>query len=200
MGGKRTGSGQLSRSSEAIEGRQSIDQIAQQRAQRIAILGDVGQGVNLGSPIAILEAKGHITAEQASAGAEIERMFDQLFGRPHPKVPGAATPGKTVSLEAQDKREKFTRARYERVWDILSWLNDDAAKMVRFVCCGGRELPIWAGYQATMTIDPERGHLVAARGKDRKVIGAMKAQLPPLRLGLQAVADAGIMSVRKGGR
>ena len=213
VSGERTESGQLSRSAAAVAERSSVEQRAQRMAQRYQMLGDTGQGVDITDPIAVLEALKHINAEEASAGAEIARLHNELFGKPWPKVPGATTAGPTMSNDDQDKREAALRARYERAWEIIGTVGGNARVIVRYVCCG-REMPAWVTTKPMVSIRRGRLALVGKDDKDdlsleqfkavsnldRAALRAMSRELPALQVALRRCYDAGIVSTRKGRR
>jgi len=199
LAGERTKSGQLSRSAEAIESRQSVDQIAQQRAQRISVLGEVSPGVDVTDPIAVLEAQKHLDTDQASAAAEIARIHRALFEESRPKSTlGVGLPSGRGDGPSEDTLRAW-RATYERAWRVVGGCGGNAVGIVRLVCCA-HDLPIWSGQRASVTIDPHTGKLIGARAMDRRVFRAMLTQLPALRRALSACAAAGIVSVRKGRR
>lgn len=197
-GGERTASGQLSRSKDALEGRQSVDQIAQQRAQRISVLGEVSPGVDVTDPIAVLEAQKHLSSDQASAGAEIARIHRALFeeSRVHSAL-GVGPRGRGDG--PSEATLKAWRATYERAWEIVGAAGGNAVAITRLVCCA-HEMPIWAGRRASVTIDRATGKLIGARALDRRVFRALLTQLPALRKALSACAAAGIVFVGRGRR
>lgn len=193
MNGDRTGSGHLSRSAAAVENRDSVEQRAQRKAQRYVVLGDAGQGVDITDPIAVLEALGHISVDEASAGAEISRLHNVLYGVAWPRTTGYEPKGASPSL-----RERETET-YNRAMKLVGQVGGNAVRIVRYVC-SAREMPAWVTRKPMVTVDRKHGRIVARVGLDRAALRLMSVELPALRKALAACAAAGIVSVRRGRR
>lgn len=191
--GRRTPAGHLSRANDALEERESVDQIAQKRAQRYALLGDEGRGVDLADPLQVLGAQGHLTPEEVAAGSAVANMHRALFGRSWPRsimsdVTGP--PDQDPNDPDVKRRQKALESRYERAWAIIGKCGGNAVKVARYVCCA-REMPTWAIRGPAVTVDRGKALFPAVRERDRHIYRAMQRDLPALRSALFALAAEG---------
>ena len=201
--GDRADSGRLSRSADAMENRVSVEQRAQRMAQRFMVLGEAGQSVDTTDPIAVLEALGHISAEEASAGARISQLHRALFERARVK---STLGGSSHGSEPDEDTLRGWRATYERALSVVGSVGGTAVGIVRLVACA-RDLPAWVSRRPLVTISRAKpkegragGKLTAVSNLDRAALRLMSRELPALQRALSACADAGIVSAKKGRR